>query len=297
MGGALSAHELKGVLLAGGLGTRLAPMTTAVSKQLLPVYDKPLIYYSLSMLMLAGIRQVCLISAPAHIDLFRRLFGDGSAWGMEFEYIEQDRPSGIAEALILAEDWLGGARCALALGDNLLYASGLTGILKDASGFTSGSVCFAYPVRDPRAFGVISFDADGRPASIEEKPDNPRSEWAVIGLYFYDATGSERARGLIPSARGELEISDLNRAYLEDGALEVVRLPRGATWLDTGTLDGLVTAAEWVRAVERQQGFKIACPEEIAFRSGWIDAAQLDALGRKIKNDYGAYLTAVAARP
>jgi glucose-1-phosphate thymidylyltransferase len=290
----MSANDLKGILLAGGLGSRLAPMTTAVSKQLLPVYDKPLIYYSLSTLMLAGIKDVCVVSSPEHLQLFKRLLGDGSAWGMGFDYIEQAKPSGIAEALILAEDWLDGSRCALALGDNLLYANGLTGLLKEAGSFKSGAVCFAYQVRDARGFGVISFDADGNPDTIEEKPKKPRSDWAVTGLYFYDSTAPSRARALTPSKRGELEITDLNRSYLQDGGLDVVRLPRGATWLDTGTLDGLVTAAEWVRAMERQQGFKVACPEEIAFRSGWIDAPALNALGRKIKNEYGAYLRSVA---
>ncbi|MEQ8403782.1 MAG: glucose-1-phosphate thymidylyltransferase RfbA [Oceanicaulis sp.] len=291
----MNAQSRKGVLLAGGLGTRLAPLTAAVSKQLLPVYDKPLIYYPLSTLMLAGVREVCVISSPEHLDLFRRLLGDGSQWGMAFEFVEQARPAGIAEAMVLSQAWLDGAPSVLALGDNLLYASGLTGLLKDAAQIDAGAVCFAYPVRDPSAFGVVNFDAAGRPESLEEKPDRPRSRWAVTGLYFYDETAPRRARALKPSARGELEITDLNRSYLDDGDLEVVRLPRGAAWLDTGTLDGLVSAGEWVRAVERQQGFKVACPEEIAFRTGWIDAARLAELGAAFKNEYGDYLRALAA--
>lgn len=294
----MSGQTMKGILLAGGLGTRLAPLTTAVSKQLLPVYDKPLVYYSLSTLMLAGLRDICVISSTDHLPLFQRLLGDGSAWGMNFHYVEQKRPAGIAHAMILAEDWLDGASSILALGDNLLYANGLTGFLKDAAERLSGATCMAYPVRDPSAYGVVTLDAEGRPLKLEEKPRKPESEWAVTGLYFYDSTAPRRARALKPSKRGELEITDLNRSYLEDGRLTVIRLPRGATWLDTGTLDGLVTAAEWVRATERQQGFKVACPEEIAFRNGWIDAPQLRALGKSLKNEYGAFLRKLAdSRP
>ncbi|XBQ16891.1 MAG: glucose-1-phosphate thymidylyltransferase RfbA [Oceanicaulis sp.] len=285
---------LKGVLLAGGLGTRLAPLTAAISKQLLPVYDKPLIYYPLSTLMLAGVREVCVISTPDHLPLYQRLLGDGSDWGMAFTYVVQPEPAGIAQALILAEDWLDGAASALALGDNLLYASGLTGLLREAALLETGAVNFAYPVRDPSVFGVVEFDDDGRPVGIEEKPREPKSRWAVTGLYFYDGTASARARALKPSNRGELEITDLNRSYLAEQALKVVRLPRGAAWLDTGTLDGLVSAGEWVRAVERQQGFKVACPEEIAFRSGWIDREALSGLAARYKNEYGAYLAEIA---
>lgn len=288
--------RVKGVLLAGGLGTRLAPLTTAISKQLLPVYDKPLIYYPLSTLMLAGVREICLISSSDHLPLFKRLLGDGASWGMEFTYVEQARPAGIAQAMTLAEDWLDGGRSALALGDNLLYATGLTGILQEMQGTSSGATCLASRVADPSAYGIVTFDQDGKPMRLEEKPRKPESDWAVTGLYFYDETAPQRARALKPSRRGELEITDLNRSYLADGALEVLRLPRGATWLDTGTLDGLVMAAEWVRATERQQGFKVACPEEIAFRSGWIDADQLSALGKKLKNEYGSYLRRVGER-
>lgn len=293
----MGTKQVKGILLAGGLGSRLAPLTSAVSKQLLPVYDKPLIYYSLSTLMLAGIRDICVVSSTEHLPLFQRLLGDGSAWGIRFEYVEQQRPAGIAEALILTEDWLEGQRCALALGDNLLYATGLTGLLQNMLQTARGAVCLACRVSDPRAYGVVTFNKDGRAVELEEKPLVPNSDWAVTGLYFYDETAPERAKALKPSSRGELEITDLNRSYLEEGELEVIRLPRGATWLDTGTLDGLVTAAEWVRATERQQGFKVACPEEIAFRLNWITAKQLSALGESFKNEYGAYLRRIASRP
>lgn len=276
--------------MAGGLGTRLAPLTSAISKQLLPVYDKPLIYYPLSTLMLADIRQVNVISTPDHLPLFGKLLGTGEQWGMEFHFTTQNRPRGIAEALTLSRDWLDGARCALALGDNLLYSTGLTGLLQKAATFESGAVCFAYPVGNASAFGVIEFSGDGKIRSLEEKPKKPRSNWAVTGLYFYDQTAPERVESLTPSERGELEITDLNRSYLHDGALNSIQLPRGATWLDTGTLDGLVNAGEWVRAIERQQGFKIASPEEIAWRKGWIDDAALYTLSQSFKSEYGTYL-------
>ncbi len=288
--------RLKGVLLAGGLGTRLAPLTTAISKQILPVYDKPLIYYPLSTLMLADIREVNIISSPDHLPLFKRLLGDGERWGMRFDYQVQDKPAGIAQALTLSEDWLDGARCALALGDNLLYSTGLTGLLQDAARFDQGAVCFAYSVRDASAFGVAEFDRDGQVISLEEKPAQPKSHWAVTGLYFYDETAPTRARTLTPSDRGELEITDLNRTYLDDGTLKAIRLPRGAAWLDTGTLDGLVSAGEWVRAVERQQGFKVAAPEEIAWRKGWLCDDQLMALADGLKNEYGDYLRQLFTR-
>ncbi len=288
--------RLKGVLLAGGLGTRLAPLTTAVSKQLLPVYDKPLIYYPLSTLMLANVREVNIISSPDHLPLFKRLLGDGEHWGMRFDYQVQDRPAGIAQALTLSEDWLDGARSALALGDNLLYSTGLTGLLLEAADFDEGAVCFAYSVRNASAFGVAEFDEEGQVLSLEEKPEHPKSNWAVTGLYFYDETAPARAKTLRPSERGELEITDLNRTYLDDGTLAAIRLPRGAAWLDTGTLDGLVSAGEWVRAVERQQGFKVAAPEEIAWRKGWIDDTQLLHLAGAMKNEYGGYLKRLAER-
>lgn len=287
---------MKGVLLAGGLGTRLAPLTAAISKQLLPVYDKPLVYYSLSTLMLAGVREVLVISTPDHLPLFQRLLGDGERWGMAFSYQVQDTPAGIAQAPVLAGDWLAGSRFALSLGDNVLYSTGLTGLLRDAAAFRSGAVCFAHAVRDPSQFGVVEFDGDGRAVHLEEKPEQPRSSWAVTGLYFYDETAVERAKHLTPSSRGELEITDLNRSYMDEGALDVRKLPRGATWLDTGTLDGLVSAGEWARAVERQQGLKIACPEEIAWRNDWIDDAALEALGAALNNEYGAYLRGLVHR-
>lgn len=291
-----SDQKTKGILLAGGLGTRLAPLTTALSKQLLPIYDKPLIYYPLSTLMLAGIREINVISSPEHLPMFRTLLGTGEQWGLEFEYTVQDEPAGVAQAITLSRDWLEGARSALALGDNILYSTGLTGLLKDTLKFESGAVCFAYPVGNASAFGVVEFADDGRILSLEEKPKKPRSNWAVTGLYFYDNTAPDRVARLKPSNRGELEITDLNRSYLDDGALSSVRLPRGATWLDTGTLDGLVNAGEWVRAIERQQGFKIAAPEEIAWRNGWIDDDALRALSRKFKSEYGAYLKTLLKR-
>jgi glucose-1-phosphate thymidylyltransferase len=271
-------------------------LTTAISKQLLPVYDKPLVYYPLSTLMLADIREVLVISSPDHLPLFERLLGDGEQWGMRFDFQVQDKPAGIAQALTLAEDWLDGARCALALGDNLLYSTGLTGLLQRAAGFETGAVCFTYTVRDASAFGVAEFDAEGQVISLEEKPKNPRSNWAVTGLYLYDESAPARARDLKPSARGEFEITDLNRTYLKEGTLSAIQLPRGAAWLDTGTLDGLVSAGEWVRAVERQQGFKVASPEEIAWRKGWIDSKALKSLSASLKNEYGAYLAALAKR-
>lgn len=286
--------QRRGILLAGGLGSRLAPLTLAVSKQLLPIYDKPLIYYPLTTLMLAGVREIALVTAPAQRPLYEALFGDGSHLGMVIEYREQDEPRGIADALLVAEDFIGGRPSALALGDNILHSTGLTGVLREAAARQNGAVCFAYPVKNPRAFGVVELDEQGRPVSLEEKPENPKSDWAVTGLYFYDGQAGERARTLKPSQRNELEITDLNRLYLDAGELTVVRLPRGATWLDTGTLDGLVSASEWVRATERQNDFKIACPEEVAWRNGWIDTDQLAHLASRFKSEYGQYLAEIA---
>lgn len=289
-------QQTKGILLAGGLGTRLAPLTTALSKQLLPIYDKPLIYYPLSTLMLAEIRSINVISSPEHLPMFKKLLGSGAQWGLEFEYTVQDSPAGVAQAITLSRDWLDGSHSALALGDNILYSTGLTGLLQDTLKFDSGAVCFAYPVGNASAFGVVEFAEDGRILSLEEKPKKPRSNWAVTGLYFYDSTAPDRVARLKPSDRGELEITDLNRSYLEDGSLSSVRLPRGATWLDTGTLDGLVNAGEWVRAIERQQGFKIAAPEEIAWRNGWIDDDALRALSKGYRSEYGKYLKQLIPR-
>lgn len=289
------AKQTKGILLAGGMGTRLAPLTSAISKQLLPVYDKPLIYYPLSTLMLADIRVINVISSPEHLPLFKKLFGSGEQWGLEFEYTTQHKPNGVAQALSLSADWLNGSRSALALGDNILYSTGLTGLLQSTLNFERGAVCFAHAVQDASAFGVAEFDDAGRVISLEEKPRNPKSDWAVTGLYFYDDSAPERVASLKPSARGELEITDLNRSYLEDGLLDCVRLPRGATWLDTGTLDGLVSASAWVRAVERQQRQKIASPEEIAWRKGWISDADLRELAKPYSNEYGRYLMSLIA--
>lgn len=280
----------KGILLAGGLGSRLAPLTRATSKQLLPIYDKPLVYYPLSTLMLARIQEVLLISTPEHIGQFETLLGDGSDWGMQISYQVQSEPKGVAEAMILAEDWLDGAPSALALGDNVLYSTGLTGLLLDSVEQREGATVFAFAVQNPAQFGVVEFDQNGSAVDLVEKPQNPRSEWAVTGLYIFDNSASKKARTLSPSLRGELEITDLNKLYLEEGNLNVVRLPRGTTWLDTGTLDGLVTAGEWVRAIERQNGFKIACPEEISWRNGWISQEHLAEIGSRYKSEYGAYL-------
>jgi glucose-1-phosphate thymidylyltransferase len=290
---------MKGIVLAGGSGTRLHPATLAISKQLLPVYDKPMVYYPLSVLMLAGIREIMLITTPHDMPLFQRLLGDGSAWGIRVAYTVQERPDGIARALILAEDFLAGAPSALVLGDNLFYGNELDAQLAAANTATSGhgATVFAYRVADPERYGVVEFDAEGRALTIEEKPKTPRSNWAVTGLYFYDGRAPAFARAQKPSARGELEITDLNRAYLEEGTLRVTQLGRGFAWLDTGTHDSLLEAGEFVRAIEKRTGQKIAAPEEVAWRMGFIDAAQLRALAKPLRNSgYGTYLEALLAR-
>ena len=290
--------RMKGILLAGGSGTRLHPMTIAASKQLLPVYDKPMVYYSLGTLMLAGIRDILLISTPADLPAFRRLLGDGSQFGVTMTYAEQAKPEGIAQAFHIGGDWIGRQPCALALGDNIIYGHGLVESLQAAAqrAQRGEATVFGYRVADPERYGVAEFDAAGRVLSIEEKPQQPKSDWAVIGLYFYDARVTQLARDLAPSARGELEIPDLNRVYLELGSLRAEQLGRGCAWLDAGTPGSLLQAALFVQTVQERQGLQVGCPEEIAFRMGFIDAAALTrqaaALG---KTAYGAYLRDLAA--
>ena len=286
---------MKGILLAGGSGTRLSPMTLAASKQLLPVYDKPMIYYPLSTLMLAGIRDILVISTPADLPQFRRLLGDGKRLGLRIAYAEQPRPEGIAQAFLIGHDWIAGSPCALALGDNLIFADHLSDLLRRASARAQGATVFAYRVRDPERYGVVSFDAAGRAAEIVEKPAAPASNWAVTGLYFYDQRVSDLAARIRPSARGELEITDLNRLYLEDGTLHVERLGRGCAWLDAGTPDSLLQAATFVQTIQSRQGMLVGCPEEVAFRLGHIDAEHLRLHARSLgKTELGQVLAELA---
>ncbi|MBE6970197.1 MAG: glucose-1-phosphate thymidylyltransferase RfbA [Ruminococcaceae bacterium] len=286
---------MKGIVLAGGSGTRLYPLTMVTSKQLLPVYNKPMVYYPLSTLMLAGIRDILLISTPHDLPNFRQLLGDGSPFGIHLSYAEQPSPDGLAQAFLIGEDFIGGDCCAMVLGDNIFYGAGLTQHLRSAAARSNGATIFGYYVEDPRRFGVVGFDENGRADSIEEKPQNPRSNYAVTGLYFYDSSVCERARSLKPSARGELEITDLNRSYLQEGSLKVVTLGRGYAWMDAGTVDSLNDAAEFVRVTESRQGILIAAPEEIAYQNGWIGKEQLLAAAERYGNaSYAEHLRRAA---
>jgi glucose-1-phosphate thymidylyltransferase len=289
---------MKGIILAGGSGTRLHPITYSVSKQLLPVYDKPMIYYPLSTLMLAGVRDVLIITTPHDAAGFQHLLGDGQRWGMNLTYAQQPSPDGLAQAFIIGKSFIGSSSCALVLGDNIFYGHGLTEKLRSAAARSKGATVFGYQVRDPERYGIVAFDAQGRANSIEEKPKAPKSTWAVTGVYFYDNDVVDIAAHLKPSARGELEITDVNRIYLERGGLNVERLGRGFAWFDTGTYDSLVEASSFVQTIEKRQGQRICVPEEIAFANGWIDKARLLALADKLKKSgYGEYLIQVAENP
>jgi len=282
---------MKGIILAGGSGTRLYPITKAISKQINPIYDKPMIYYPLSVLMLANIREVLIISTPRDLPTFKELLGDGSNFGMKLEYAVQKDPNGLAEAFLIGEEFIDKEPCALVLGDNIFYGHGLTGMVTDASKRTKGATIFGYPVTNPESFGVVEFDENGKAISLEEKPEKPRSKFAIPGLYFYDNTVVEKAKRVKPSHRGELEITTLNEMYLDEGTLNVINLGRGMAWLDTGTHEALLDAANFVSTVQKRQGIMVACPEEIAFNNSWIDKAKVEELAKPLlKSHYGKYL-------
>ena len=287
---------MKGIILAGGSATRLYPLSKAISKQIMPVYDKPMIYYPLSTLMLAGIREVIIISTPRDLPMFRDLLGTGQDLGMRFDYQVQDKPNGLAQAFVLGADFLQGEPGCLILGDNLFYGQGFSSMLRRAASIQKGACIFGYYVKDPRAYGVVGFDAEGRVTSLEEKPEKPKSNYAVPGLYFYDSTVTEKAASLRPSARGEYEITDLNRLYLEEGTLKVELFGRGFAWLDTGNCDSLLEASNFVATIQNRQGFRVSCIEEIAWRKGWIGIDQLKHLGERMgKTEYGRYLMELAS--
>jgi glucose-1-phosphate thymidylyltransferase len=293
----MSASGRKGIILAGGSGTRLYPLTQSISKQLLPVYDKPMIYYPLSVLMLAGIREVLVINTPHEQELFRRLLGDGSQWGMKIEYAVQPSPDGLAQAFLIGEEFLAGGPSCLVLGDNIFHGHGMSEMLARADARERGATVFGYWVSDPQRYGVADFDASGRVVGLEEKPANPKSNYAVTGLYFYDGRAPEFAARLEPSARSELEITDLNRCYLDEGSLHLEQLGRGYAWLDTGTHRSLLEASTFIETIEARQGLRVCCPEEIAWSQGWIDDAQLQALAEPLaKNGYGRYLKSLVSR-